>query len=175
MIKPFSDSLSVYLKDIRSKTLIIACNDWKGDSYLKMNTNLTLMSVFGLNLESAGAYTMQEIATAIDIFGYTQIILLADHPCRVQEEVIKGFANDSQTYGFAKVLASTKIMLENDRLKYSDSLFTAMVYLRYQFSYLEKYLNDYSFKEGREIPHIKGIVFKNNYKVYELEEFEINN
>lgn len=175
MIKPHTDSLSVYLKDIRSKTLIIACNDWKGESYLKSNSYLTLLSVFGLNLESAGEYTMQEISKAIEIFQYKQIILLADHPCRVQEEVIKGFIEDRQNYGFAKVLAQTKILLENDRLKYSDSLFTAMVYLRYQFNYLEKYLNDYSFKEGKVKPHIKGLVFKNNYKVYELEEFEINN
>lgn len=175
MIKPLTDSLPVYLKDIRPKTLIIACNEWKGDSYFKMNLNLTLMSVFGLNLESAGTYTMREIATAIEVFGYTQVILLAVHPRRIQEEVIKGFAEDPETYGFAKVLAQTKILFENDRLKYSDSLFTAMVYLRYQFNYLEKYLNSFPFKEGRVRPHIKGIVFKNNYKVYELEEFEINN
>ncbi|WP_113925955.1 hypothetical protein [Cognataquiflexum aquatile] len=175
MIKPFTDSLTEYIKSIRTKTLIIACNDWKAESYLRSNSNLTLLSVFGLNLESAGEYTMQEIATAIKTFQYKQIILLADHPCQIQEQVIQDFVENKETYGFAKVLAQTKIVLENDRLKYSDSLFTAMVYLRYQFNYLENYLKDYFFQELRAIPPIKGIVFKNNYKVYELEGFELNN
>lgn len=175
MIKPHTDSLSEYLKDIRTKTLIIACNDWKGDSYLKGNSNLTLMSVFGLNLVAAGPFTLQQVSSAIDIFHYRQIILLADHPCQVQEEVIRDFKANDQTYQFARVLAETKIVMEKDLLKYSDSLFTAMVYLRYQFTYLQNYLENYSFREGDSKPLIKGIVFKNNYKVYELEEFELNN
>lgn len=175
MIKPHTDPLSVYLRDIQHKTLIIACNDWKGESYLKSNSNLTLMSVYGLNLVAAGNYTIQQICSSIDIFHYKQIILLADHPCRVQEAVIKDITVNPQTYEFAKVLAHTKINLENDRLKYSDSLFTAMVYLRYQFRYLENFLDNYVYREGDSKPFIKGIVFKNNYKVYELEEFELNN
>jgi len=129
MIKPYTDSLSVYLKDISFKTLIIACNDWNGDSYLKINSNITLMSVFGLNLESAGYYTMQEIATAIDIFGYTQIILLTDHPCRVQEKVINGFVEDTEIYSFVKVIAQTKIQVQKEGLLLSDNLITTVIYL----------------------------------------------
>jgi hypothetical protein len=175
MIRPFTDSLSVYFKEIRFKTLIIACNDWNADPYLKLNHNLSLMSVFGLNLEAAGNHTMQEIAAAIDIFGYKQIILLADHPCPIQQTVINDFVENKEKYGFAKVLAQTKINLENDRLKYSDSLFTSMVYLRYQFNFLQNFLDTFAYREGDSLPLVKAIVFKNNYKVYELEEFEVNN
>lgn len=175
MIKPYTDSLSVYLREMPPKTLVIACNDWKGESYLKANSRLTLMSVFGLNLKVAGDYPMQEIALGIEIMKYNQILVLAEHPCQVQEKVIRDFVENQTSYDFAMVLAQTKILLENDRLKYTESLFTAMVYLRYQLNYLEKYLKAYPFQKEIKIPPIKGIIFKNNYKVYELEEFELNN
>lgn len=174
MIKPRQESLKDYLHNLNSKTLLIACNDWKGEVYLNSNPNITWMSVFGLNLATAGQYTLHQIVAGIEIFKYSQILLLGDHPCEVHERIMSDFKANQGSYEFAKVLALTKIVLENDRVKYSESLNSTMAYLKYQYDFLENYLNSYSFKEGLIKPQIKGIVYKNNYQVYEMQESELN-
>jgi hypothetical protein len=175
MIKPRNESLKDYLKNLDSKTLLLACNDWKGEMYLDSNSNVTWMSVFGLNIASAGDYTLHQIVAGIGLFKYSQILLLGDHPCEVHERIMSNIYSNQNSLEFAKVLALTKTVLEKDKVIYSESLCSAMAYLRFQYDYLANFLNSYSFKKGFDIPQIKGIIFKNNYQVYELEEFELNN
>jgi hypothetical protein len=175
MIKPRNESLKDYLKNLDSKTLLLACNDWKGEMYLDINSKVTWMSVFGLNIAAAGEYTLHQIMASIELFRYNQILLLGDQPCEVHERIMSNIYSNQSSFEFAKVLALTKTILENDRVKYSESLCSAMAYLRFQYDYLENFLNTYPFKEGLDKPQIKGIIFKNNYQIYELKEFEWNN
>lgn len=175
MIKPRSESLKEYLKNLNSKTLLLACNDWKGEMYLGSNSNVTWMSVFGLNIASAGEYTLHQIVARIELFKYGQILLLGDHPCEVHERIMSNIYSNQSFIEFAKVLALTKTNLENDRVNYSDSLCSAMAFLKFQYDYLENFLNSHSFNNDLEIPQIKGIIFKENNHIYELEEFELNN
>lgn len=175
MIKPLNESLKDYLKNLNSPTLLLTCNDWKGELYLDSNSNVTWMSVFGLNIASAGEYALHQIVAGIEMFKYRQILILGEHPCEVHERIMSNINSIKSSFEFVKVLALTKTDLENDRVKYSESLCSAMAYLRFQYDYLENFLNSYSFKKGLDKPQIKGIILKNNYHIYELEEFDLNN
>lgn len=175
MIKLLKSALSEILESINSKTLMITCNDWNEGSYLKSNQNIAVMSVLGLNLGSAGQYTLYQVALAVKILKYEQILLLANYPSKVQEYIIKEFGENQDKYAFAAVLAKTKIELKQDGLVFSDSLFSNVAYLKYQIHYLDNFLEDYTLKMGINKPVIKGMLCIEDQGVFELDDFEIMN
>ena len=134
MIRPMKISLSEILEGINSKTLMITSNDWNEGSHLKSNQNIALMSVLGMNLGSAGQYTLHQVALAVKILKYEQIFLLANYPSKVQDNIIREFGEDQDQYAFAALFAKTKIELKKDGLVFSDSLFSEVAYLKYQIN-----------------------------------------
>jgi hypothetical protein len=167
------ESLSEFLERIETQTLIISSHHWPRGIDRTFGGKMSQLTIFDLNIEAAGIYTLHQISAAVDTLGCKEIALVGHFPGRLTASQSEP---DSSGTAILGRLAGRRNIAQNDGFAvFSGKLVQAAVYLQVQFRYLKYFLDQYKWKVKEQKPLLHAMLLDEDQAVFRLEELESQN
>jgi hypothetical protein len=170
---PPMGSLTEFLESIETNTLIISSHHWPRGIDFSCGGKTSLLTVFDLNLEAAGIFTLHQIAAAIDLFDCREIVLFGHFPGKLRDECLQERIWDDYTVD-ALVGMSKGAHGDGFSIR-SEKLVQAAVFLQVQYQYLKFFLDRSKWKNPGKKPSLHAMILGEDEVVYPLEEIEKEN
>lgn len=166
-------ALPEFLDRMESNTLIISSHHWPREINWSCGGKASLLTVFDLNLEAAGIFTLHQIAAAIDLFECREVILFGHFPGKLLDEWQQDqlFTNDTFPYGTSMSKAAPG---DGTSIR-SEKLVQAAVFLQVQYQYLAFFLKRSKWKHPNQKPALHAALLDEDLVIYPLGEFERKN
>jgi hypothetical protein len=173
MKSPICRSLPEFLEQIETNTLIVSSHHWPRGIDWSCRGKTSLLTVFDLNLEGAGIYTLHQIAAAIDLFDCREIVLFGYFPGKLHDDCLQERIWEDNTLdglaGRCKVAQGDGFSIR------SEKLVQAAVFLQVQYQYLQFFLDQSKWKHPGKKPSLHAMILGEDEVVYPLEEIEKEN
>lgn len=163
-------SLPKFLEQIESSTLIVSSHHWPRGINWNVRGNTSLLTVFDLNLEAAGIYTLHQISAAIDLFECKEVILFGHFPGRLLDEYLED--SSEEVKGLDRLAGMSKLSLGDGFSICSEKLVQAAVFLQVQYQYLKYFLDQTKWKDPKQSPSLHAMLLDEEEVVYPLAEIE---
>lgn len=162
-------SLTKFLERIETNTLIVSSHHWPRGIDWSCRGKANLLTVFDLNLEAAGIYTLHQIAASIDLFACKEIILFGHFPGNLLDDFLEKVTWEDNT--FDALAGMCKVAHGGGYAIRSEKLVQAAVFLQVQYQYLKIFLDQTKWKRPGQKPALHAMLLGEDNAVYSLEEF----
>lgn len=173
MNKLTTRTLTEFLEQIDTNTLIVSSHHWPQDIDWSCGGKTSLLTVFDLNIEAAGLFTLHQIAAAIGLFGCQEIFLMGHFPGKLLDDCLLDKVWEENTFD---ALAGMSRVTPGDGFSIrSEKLVQAAVFLQVQYQYLKYFLDNNIWKPRGQEPSLQAMLLGEDRVVCPLEEIEKEN